>query len=191
MIMKNLKKLIYQYKFLKLELDDRKDEHSELSTEFESLFSDIIPKPDFNEEEIVKEALSKETVEKKPQPEIDDKVKKIYKDVAKKLHPDKGGDESTFKELNDRYKANDLLGVVELATENNVEFDISEEDEAHLIDTITQMNKKIEHYKTTLAYVWKYGNQMQRYGVLQTLAQHLGKKIDIEELNEDIRNMLK
>jgi len=189
--MKNLKKLIYQYKFLKLELDDRKDEHSELSTEFESLFSDIIPKQDFNEEEIVKETLSKENVEKKPQPEIDDKVKKIYKDVAKKLHPDKGGDENTFKELNDRYKANDLLGVVELATENNVEFDISEEDEAHLIDTITQMNKKIEHYKTTLAYVWKYGNQMQRYGVLQTLAQHLGKKIDIEELNEDIRNMLK
>jgi len=81
--------------------------------------------------------------------------------------------------------------VVELAAENNVEFNISEEDEEHLIDTITQMNKKIEHYKTTLAYVWKYGNKMQRYGVLQTLAQHLGKKIDIEELNEEIRNMLK
>ena len=143
--MKNLKKLIYQYKFLKLELDDRKDEHSELATEFESLFSDIIPQKDFNEEEIVKEALSKENVEKQPQPEIDDKVKKIYKDVAKKLHPDKGGDENTFKELNDRYKANDLLGVVELATENNVEFDISEEDEAHLIE-LCRKNPKMVNY---------------------------------------------
>ncbi len=189
--MKNLKKLIYQYKFLKLELDDKKEEHSNLSVEFESLFSDIIPQNNFNEEEIVKEALSKENVKKKPQGEIDDKVKKIYKDVAKKLHPDKGGDESIFKELNDRYNANDLLGVVELATENNVEFDISDEDETHLIDTITQMNKKIEHYKTTLAYVWKHGNQTQRISVLRTLANHLGTKIDIESLSDEIKSMLK
>ena len=158
--MKNLKKLIYQYKFLKLELDDKKEEHSNLSVEFESLFSDIIPQNNFNEEEIVKEALSKENVKKKPQGEIDDKVKKIYKDVAKKLHPDKGGDESIFKELNDRYNANDLLGVV-------------------------------EHYKTTLAYVWKHGNQTQRISVLRTLANHLGTKIDIESLSDEIKSMLK
>ena len=189
--MKNLKKLIYQYKFLKLELDDKKEEHSDLSVEFESLFSDIIPQKEFDEEEIVKEALDKENVEKKPKEEVSDKVKKIYKDVAKKLHPDKGGDDETFKELNDRYKANDLLGVVELAAENNIDFDISEEDEQHLIETITQMNQKIEHYKTTLAYVWKYGNQMQRYNVLKTLANHLGTKIDIESLSDEIKSMLK
>ena len=101
--MKNLKKLIYQYKFLKLELDDKKEEHSNLSVEFESLFSDIIPQKEFDEETVVKEALDKENVEKKPKEEVSDKVKKIYKDVAKKLHPDKGGDDETFKELNDRY----------------------------------------------------------------------------------------
>ena len=191
MIMKNLKKLIYQYKFLKLELDDKKEEHSNLSVEFESLFSDIIPQKEFDEENVVKEALDKENAEKKPKEEVSDKVKKIYKDVAKKLHPDKGGDDETFKELNDRYNANDLLGVVELAAENNIDFDISEEDEQHLIETITQMNQKIEHYKTTLAYVWKYGNRIQRYSVLKTLSEHLGKEIDIESLSDEIKSMLK
>ena len=191
MIMKNLKKLIYQYKFLKLELDDKKEEHSNLSVEFESLFSDIIPQKEFDEENVVKEALDKENAEKKPKEEVSDKVKKIYKDVAKKLHPDKGGDDETFKELNDRYNANDLLGVVELAAENNIDFDISEEDEQHLIKTITQMNQKIEHYKTTLAYVWKYGNRIQRYSVLKTLSVHLGKEIDIENLSDEIKSMLK
>jgi hypothetical protein len=93
--------------------------------------------------------------------------------------------------LNDRYNANDLLGVVELAAENNIDFDISEEDEQHLIETITQMNQKIEHYKTTLAYVWKYGNRMQRYSVLKTLSAHLGKEIDIENLSDEIKSMLK
>lgn len=189
--MKNLKKLIYQYKFLKLELDDKKEEHSNLSVEFESLFSDIIPQKEFDEENVVKEALDKENAEKKPKEEVSDKVKKIYKDVAKKLHPDKGGDDETFKQLNDRYNANDLLGVVELAAENNIDFDISEEDEQHLIETITQMNQKIEHYKTTLAYVWKYGNRMQRYSVLKTLSAHLGNEIDIENLSDEIKSMLK
>ena len=191
MIMKNLKKLIYQYKFLKLELDDKKEEHSNLSVEFESLFSDIIPQKEFDEENVVKEALDKENAEKKPKEEVSDKVKKIYKDVAKKLHPDKGGDDETFKELNDRYNANDLLGVVELAAENNIDFDISEEDEQHLIETITQMSHRIEHYKTTLAYVWKYGNRIQRYSVLKTLSAHLGKDIDIENLSDEIKSMLK
>lgn len=191
MIMKNLKKLIYQYKFLKLELDDRKEEHSDLSVEFGSLFSNIIPPPDIDEEKIVEEALNKEKVDKKPKPEIDEKVKRIYKDVAKKLHPDKGGDEAIFKELNLRYKSNDLLGVIELAIENDIEFDISDDDEEHLLETITNITKSINHYKTTLAYVWKYGTVAERYNVLKTLAVHLGKEIDFENLSDEIKSMLK
>ena len=53
------------------------------------------------------------------------------------------------------------------------------------------MNQKIEHYKTTLAYVWKYGNRMQHYSVLKTLSAHLGKEIDIENLSDEIKSMLK
>ena len=178
-MMLNLKKLIYQYKFLKLELDDKKEEHSNLSNEFETLFSDIIKDKDSpnSENELNVEDIRKPTLNKNSQSKIDGATRKIYKDI--------------FKELSNRYKSNDLLGVIDLAIENDVEFTISDEDETQLFESINQLNRKIEHYKTTLAYVWKHGNQQQRQIVLQTLSIHLEKKIDIESLNDEIKSMLK
>lgn len=189
--MKNLKKLVYQYNFLKLELDDVKEEHSTLNAEFESLFSNIIPRDDTTPEIAVAEALEADKREKPPMEQIHDSTKKIYKDVAKKLHPDKGGDSELFRELNERYKKNDLLGVVSMAVDNGVEFDISEEEVEQLTKSISQIQNQIEEYKKTVAYVWKYGNKMQRYGVLQSLANHFGKKIDVNELDDEIKKMLK
>ena len=189
-MMKNLKKLVYQYNFLKLELDDVKEEHSTLNAEFESLFSNIIPQDDTTPEIAVAEALAAENQEKPPMEQIHDSTKKIYKDVAKKLHPDKGGDSELFRELNERYKKNDLLGVVSMAVDNGVEFDISEEEAEQLTKSISKIQTQIEEYKKTVAYVWKYGNKMQRYGVLQSLANHFGKKIDVNELDDEIKKML-
>ena len=84
-MMLNLKKLIYQYKFLKLELDDKKEEHSNLSNEFETLFSDIIKDKDSpkSENELNVEQITKPTLDKNSQSKIDGATKKIYKDVSK------------------------------------------------------------------------------------------------------------
>ena len=188
--MKNLKKLVYQYNFLKLELDDVREEHSTLNVEFESLFSNVIPKDTTTAEDVIAEALASENQDKPQLEHIDNSTKKIYKDVAKKLHPDRGGDGELFRELNDRYKKNDLLGVVSMAVDNGVEFDISDEESEQLQKSILEIQNQIEHYKTTIAYVWKHGNRMQRYGVLQSLANHFGKKIDVNELDDEIKKML-
>ena len=187
LMMKNLKKLIHQYNFLSLELDDIREEHSELSIEFESLFSDIIPKSEITEEQAIEESKKKR---KKERVAISDSTKKVYKDVAKELHPDKGGKEDDFRELNERYKKNDLLGVVSLAAERGVEFELSDDDVEHLKESIQQIESQISHYKTTLAYVWKYGNSLQRRNVIGTLSTHLGKKINLDELSEEIKNKL-
>ena len=186
--MKNLKKLVYQYNFLRLELEDRKDEHSELATEFESLFSDVIPKDELTEEQAIENAKA---LKDKPRKRISESTKKVYKDVAKKLHPDAGGDEDDFKDLSDRYKRDDLLGVISMAVERGVDFEISDEDEVQLIKSIEDMSFKINHYKTTLAYMWKYGSSAQRRQVIGTLQNHLGKKIDIDSLSDEIKDMLK
>jgi len=186
--MKNLKKLVYQYNFLKLELDDRKEEHSELATEFESLFSDVIPKDELTEEQAIENAKK---VKKKSKSPISPATKQVYKDVAKKLHPDAGGDENDFKVLNERYKNDDLLGVISIAVDRGVEFELTEEDEMHLIESIEKLNSKISHYKTTLAYIWRYGSPFQRQQVIGTLSNHLGKKIDLDSLSDKIKDMLK
>lgn len=190
MIMKNLKKLIYQYNFLKLELGDIEEEHSSLSAEFESLFSDIIPPQEIDEEEIVRKAKEKDTKVSKKKPTISDSTKKVYKDVAKKLHPDAGGTDASFKELNERYKKNDLLGVVSLAVENNIDFEISDEDAFVIEESISKIEDKISHYRSTLAYVWKHGNALQRRSVIQTLSAHFGRDINIDELRDEIKNLL-
>ena len=188
--MKNLKKLIYQYNFLKLDLDDIKEQHSILSSEFETLFSDIIPKNEPNEEDIVKEALDSEAKKKSVKLPISDSTKKIYKDVAKKLHPDAGGDDVEFKELNSRYKKNDLLGVISLAVENDVNIKLSDDDTEQIQQSIDELINQIEHYKTTLAYVWEYGSVSDRKNVINTLSKHFNKKIDISELNDSIKKKL-
>ena len=188
--MKNLKKLIYQYKFLKMELDDVKEEHSNLTPGFETLFADIIPPDNVDEDTIIEEA-KKRDIKPKVKPLVSDSTKKVYKDVAKKLHPDAGGDDDSFKELNRRYKRNDLLGVISLAADNNIDFELSEDDEAHLKDSISQIEKQINHYKTTLAYVWENGTNFERRGVIQTLSNHFGKPIDIESLSDEIKEKIK
>ena len=110
---------------------------------------------------------------------------------GKKLHPDAGGDENDFKVLNERYKNDDLLGVISIAVDRGVEFELTEEDEMHLIESIEKLNSKISHYKTTLAYIWRYGSPFQRQQVIGTLSNHLGKKIDLDSLSDKIKDMLK
>tara|TARA_Y100000389_G_scaffold192338_1_gene219652 strand:+ start:1467 stop:2024 length:558 start_codon:yes stop_codon:yes gene_type:complete len=179
--MKNLKKLVYKYKYLKLEKDDLSDEHSKLITKFESSFESIIPKKDSN--------VDKDKSKRK-KPKIDSNVKDLYKKIAKKLHPDKGGDEEDFKELNIRYKSNDLLGVVDFAIDNNIEVELKDEDEKQLINSIEVLTSKIGNLKTTLAYVWEYGNVEERMSVINTLGKHLNKKISLEDLSDEIKNKL-
>lgn len=176
----NLKKLIYQYRYLKLEESDISEEHSKLVSKFESDFSEYIPKTEPQPQ--------KQKVTKKES--VDNNVKKIYKDIAKQLHPDKGGDEEQFKELNERYKSNDLLGVIDYAVENNIEIELDESDTHQLADSIENLETKIQDLKGTLAYVWEYGNQIQRLSVLSTLSKHLKKDIKEENLSDEIKDKL-
>lgn len=179
--MKNLKKLLYKYRYLKLEKDDISDEHSKLVTKFESSFESIIPKKDVNTD--TNKPKHKKT-------KIDSNVRELYKKIAKKLHPDKGGNEEDFKELNIRYKSNDLLGVVDFAFDNNIEFELNDEDEGQLIKSIEVLTSKIGNLKTTLAYVWEHGSVEERMNVINTLGNHLNKKISLEDLSDEIKDKI-
>tara|TARA_R110000764_G_scaffold128252_2_gene216002 strand:- start:126 stop:695 length:570 start_codon:yes stop_codon:yes gene_type:complete len=174
----NLKKLVYQYRYLKLELDELKEQQVELTIEFESEFSDII-----KDDGKIQMPETKDTKTKSVH--TDESVKDIYKKTAKKLHPDKGGDEEEFKELNKRYKSNDLLGVIDLAVDNKIEIDYSEDDVKLMNISVESLKTNIEDYKNKIAYVWKYGTTLQRKQVLGTLSKHLGRTIDVEDLTDE------
>ena len=72
----NLKKLVYQYKFLNLEVEELKEQHSKLTLEFESEFKDILSK---SENGLV---VDENKTDKEKQ-NTDESVKEIYKKTAK------------------------------------------------------------------------------------------------------------
>jgi len=176
----NLKKLIYQYRYLKLDLDEIVEAHSTLSSEFESEFKDILKKGE-NPNEI----LSKKESSKLKKKSTDTKVKKIYKDTAKQLHPDKGGNEEDFKELSERYSENDLLGVIDFAVDNNIDIDITDDDLELLNNSVESLEAKICDYKNKLCYVWKYGTPYEKGQVLGTLGNHIGYAITPKDLTDE------
>ena len=180
--MANLKKLVYQYRYLKLDLDELKEENILLTVEFEEEFKDIISKSKKDVE--IKNDLEKIT-EPNSKTKTDERVKKIYKDTAKQLHPDKGGDEEDFKELNERYNENDLLGVIDFAVDNKVEVNISDDDMEMINKSVDSLEINIETYKQKICYVWKYGTPYQRGQVLQTLGNHLGIPINPDDLTDE------
>tara|TARA_Y100000287_G_scaffold180714_1_gene175920 strand:+ start:801 stop:1364 length:564 start_codon:yes stop_codon:yes gene_type:complete len=179
----NLKKLVYQYKFLNLEVEELKEQHIKLTVEFESEFKDIISKSENGL------AVDENKSDKKKH-NTDESVKEIYKKTAKRLHPDKGGDEEEFKQLNERYKSNDLLGVIDLAVDNKVDFDLKDDDMELLTNSVNSLKGKIDEYKNKLCYVWKYGTPFERGQVINTLQTALGITISVDDLNDDQKKKL-
>ena len=179
----NLKKLVYQYKFLNLEVEELKQQHIQLTSEFEEEFKDILLKAE-------KQVELNDSKPKGKKSKTDESVKDIYKKAAKQLHPDKGGNEEEFKELNDRYKSNDLLGVIDVAVDNKIDFDYKESDIDLMNNSIESVKEQIEDYKNKLAYVWKFGSPFQRGQVIATLGQHLGKPITPDDLTDEQKKKL-
>jgi len=173
----NLKKLVYHYRYLKLDLAEVVEQHTKLTIEFEKEFSNVLKES----KEFEVPAKPKD----KKKPNTDESVKKIYKKTAKQLHPDKGGDEEEFKELNERYKSNDLLGVIDFAIDNNIDIDYSEGDVELMNNSVDSLKSQIDDYKNKIAYVWKFGTPFQRGQVLNTLSNHLGREIKIDELSDE------
>lgn len=166
-----------------MDLEELKEQHSELTSEFETEFSDILKRDGNVEKEIP-------NPKKKKAKQAHESVKDIYKKAAKQLHPDKGGNEEEFKELNDRYKSNDLLGVIDMAVDNKIEFDYKESDIELMNTSIESVKEEIEDYKNKLAYVWKFGTPFQRGQVISTLGQHLGKPITPDDLTDEQKKKL-
>ena len=179
----NLKKLVYQYKFLNLEVEELKQQHIQLTSEFEEEFKDILLKAE-------KQVELNDSKPKGKKSKTDESVKDIYKKTAKQLHPDKGGDEEEFKELNERYKSNDLLGVIDLAVDNKVDFDLKDDDLDLLNNSVESLESKIDEYKNKICYVWKFGTPYERGQVISTLQTALGVQINIDDLNDNHRKKL-
>ncbi len=101
--------------------------------------------------------------------------KKIYREIAKVLHPDVGGDEAEFKKLSDSLANKDWSILLELSERYNIDIGDHKEINKILIKKIEHIKKKIEIEKST--YSWSLyqceDNETCKGNVVKKFLKHL------------------
>ena len=167
------KKWIYKYKYLKAEVDEVEEKLNKYVIEFNKLF---ISREKYEQ----MKNNSEDTPEiKEIPPKIKEKNnpgKSLYKDLSKKLHPDKGGNEDEFIELSEMYNSKDILGMYIKAEELGVEIDESniEDIEQKFQESCNVLSKRAEDPKSTAAWVWGNTPKDQKQQVIEKFEHQFG-----------------
>ena len=152
------KKWIHKYKYLKYELDEIKELKEKYQQDFNSKFTFKDKK---NPEVVIPE---EDKLEKPPKKEKNKEVKDLYKKLSKKLHPDKGGNEDEFKELNNFYKEENILEMAIKAEELDIEIPNSDKffSDDNFEKLCNNLEKEANYMKSTLAWKWDLATEEER-----------------------------
>ena len=186
-------KLIYKFKYLKLELHDSKQKADKYNLEFME---------DFREEFEFLDQKNNQNLDKIPEranqttneSSIDNdqetfkNLKEIYRSIVKKIHPDKHPPDekekydSLLTTLTDAYENNRLIEMLEISLEENIDLsELIDDSEIFLLKDIQDMEKKLEKFKNQLCWIWvnklkqESNSRKNLYGILG---------IDEEEFNK-------
>ncbi len=156
------RKVRQKLRYLQLELLETKIIYKNSLARFHKDFS----------QDMGKQPNDERTDTKDPYEEIqtdisEDTIKKVYRKVAAKTHPDKGGDEQKFKVAAKANKNKDFGALLEMADELEIDFELTNE----LIEEITKQCKAvintITKIKTTTAWTWVHCHSNEREGLRQ------------------------
>lgn len=148
------RKLFLKIEYLSLELE----ETNENSQEYQKLFN-----RDFQREiQYLNSVQNKEKIVIHPEinttkshPKF---VQKIYRNIAKKLHPDISqapNAEEIFKEVTDNYETNNLIGLIMTCNQHKISLpDLTDENIQEIEENIKVTENKINDQRKTLAWIW-------------------------------------
>ena len=166
------KKIRQKLRYLQLELMETKIIYNNSMERFRIDFSQ-----DIEPDESVKQAQDTKDPYEEIQTEVsEDTMKKVYRKVANKVHPDKkGGDKEKFQVAAKANKNNDFGTLLEMADELEIDIELSNE----LIDEMTKqcaaVVTNITNMKTTLAWTWAHSKEQEREAlrlyILETIKQ--------------------
>ena len=161
-----IKKLIQEYNFLLLDDEFKKEVISENRPEFlektQKLRSDLgiindpDPQPEKKEEEVnlpKKPKIEPDSVDKS----VKDKVKKLYREIVKKTHPDKVASEDLINLYMSATIAADEYNLMELfiiCDQLSINFEIDFEDKGTLIALIEMKKKELKDIESS--FIWIY-----------------------------------
>jgi hypothetical protein len=172
-----IKKLTLEYSYLSLEYSDIKLACDSVENDIRSRIQKTYPKAhrtifstlektiNTSKETNDKETNDKETNDKETNDkETNDKniknkdLRKLYRKIAAKTHPDKNNDEkksNIFPQAAKAYQDNDLGKLIELSYDAQIEdFELSKESILLLEKNIVLIKKKIDILKSSAAWSW-------------------------------------
>ena len=115
-----------------------------------------------NEKELINDLNKKE---KSP------KVKKLYREIVKKTHPDKDKTEKyidLYKEATSAYEKNDITSLIFICSKLDIEFDLEEDNIESITLAIKEKKKELQNLE--MSYLWLWYNaktQEQRDRVVE------------------------
>ena len=101
--------------------------------------------------------------------------KKLYKKIARKLHPDLGGDEKEFQQVTSAMQEKNFEKILDICDKHDILIEIDSEILQLLEEQILQIKEKINKEKST--YSWKLyscgKNVFCKNLVIQEFLKHL------------------
>jgi len=115
------------------------------------------------------------------------KLKRLYKKIAIQTHPDRGGSDEEFAEVNDAFGKMDLATLLNYAGRYDLDYEVDDDDVVILEKNLNKLESEIKQIKSTLAWKWGTGSKKQRLEVIDTIKHQTGWDVDEEDLPIDLK----
>jgi 6-pyruvoyl-tetrahydropterin synthase len=129
--------------------------HKELKAAFDEVINKRIEKSiSISIEERTTSPVMTEEVERS---EVDPKVKRLYREIAKLTHPDKVVDvrmNDLYLEAGKSYKDEDVIGLFSVCEKIGIDYDVEESDLMQIRSKIQSAKGRIDLLESTATWVW-------------------------------------
>ena len=176
----NIKKLSLQYEYLSLEKEEIFDACTSVEKEIRKYllehYKDIAI--DFYNQEETKECHPEADEKNKIIKPKKKEIKKLYRKIASKIHPDKTKDENEIKLFSDAivaYENNDLGKLLEISNSIKIEIPNLSNDCIYILEeNIASLIKEIDSKKITSAWAWYNAeNEEKKLLILKHIANSI------------------
>ena len=178
------KKLKYELKYLELEVEETEDKFRECINNFEKALRDKMGNDfeDPNKDKGVK--LNQKKQEEIKNDKQSSEVKKVYRKIVSKTHPDKLEQLPNntikkklikhYKKAVEHYNNNNVVGLFDLADELDIK--LPEIDESYIEKMSTEvmsLKNKIKRYKDSNAWIWYHSTGEMAENIMNQIVSKL------------------
>ena len=180
----NIKKLSLKHSYLVIESDEVKNiclsVEKEMKEALVNKYPDIYDHQTEQNTNVTPELFEDSSLEEVNKKTKNKDIKKLYRRIARKIHPDKSkyGDADKFSKAAKAYKDDDIGTLLELAGDINIElFDLSDETITILKNSILSLEIEILKMKETVSWAWYHSSsEQEKDNILKIIAKHHGEK---------------